>query len=329
MEAAALAEGLEGAVERLIPPAAREAVLGDLRETCSSRGAYLREIIKTAPFVIVSQMLRHLNLPVLMLQAALIFWFFPGWVVALALPVLLLREAFQPMTRPDARAALRNAMRLSFTGLFLGLVTPVPLNAALALALLSGPFSLLLCGLRTGLIISMDRCEANLPDSMALAELRAFRDGFLTRLRQRRRLEMVALGLGALCWPRLIEAPLGIALGAVFLAASLYLFHLDMSGGDKEPADFHVLRRRYVEEVRGDEQLRRFLCWLWVVPGLAAAHAGFVAMVVAPPEQTLARALLAVLLCFGAGAINREERGRVQEEISLLDRLSEKPSVLA
>ena len=86
MEVAALGEGLEGAVERLIPPAAREAVLGDLRETCSSRGAYLREILKTAPFVIVSQMLRHLNLPVLMLQAALMFWFFPGWVVALAVP---------------------------------------------------------------------------------------------------------------------------------------------------------------------------------------------------------------------------------------------------
>jgi len=89
------------------------------------------------------------------------------------LPVLLLREAYQPLTRPDARAALRNAMRLSFAGLFLGLLTPAPLKAGVALALLSGPFSLLLCGLRTGLILSMDRCEANLPESMALAELRA------------------------------------------------------------------------------------------------------------------------------------------------------------
>ena len=223
MEAAALGGTIEDAVERLIPPAAREAVLGDLRETCSSRGAYMREILKIAPFVIVSQMLRHLNLP-----------------------VLLLREAYQPLTRPDARAALRNAMRLSFAGLFLGLLTPAPLQAAVALALLSGPFSLLLCGLRTGLIISMDRCEANLPDSMALAELRAFRDGFRVRLRQRRRLEMVALGLGALCWPKMIGAPLGVALGAVFLAAALYLFHLHMSGGDEEAMDFHALRHRYV-----------------------------------------------------------------------------------
>jgi hypothetical protein len=144
----------------------------------------------------------------------------------------------------------------------------------------------------------------------------------------------VALGLGALCWPKMIEAPLGIAhlgiaLGAVFLAAALYLFYLDMFGAEEEATDFLALRRRYVEVVRGDEQLRRFLCWLWVVPGLVAAHAGFVAVMIAPPEQTIARALLAVLLCFGAGAINREERGRVQEEIALLDRVSEKPSALA
>jgi hypothetical protein len=321
MEAAALAEAIEGTVERLIPPAAREAVLGDLRETCSTRGAYLREILKTAPYVIASQMMRHLNLPVLMLQAALIFWFFPGWVVALALPILLLREAYQPLARPDARRALRNAMRVSFAGLFLGLVTPISTWQSLVLTMMAGPLSLLLCGLRTGLILSMDRCEVVLPGSMRLAELSAARDLFLARLRRRRRLETVALVLAALCWPKLLEPPLGIALGAVFLAAALYLFHLGMSGEGEGVADFTALRGRYAEEVQADEQLRRFLCWLWVVPGLIAAHAGFVAG--GAPEQAASRALLAVLLCFGAGAINREERGRAQEEISLLQRLRE------
>jgi hypothetical protein len=269
-----------------------------------------------------------------MLQAALIFWFFPCWQAALILPVLLLREAYQPLARPDPRRALRNALRLSFAGLFLGLVTPVPLNQVLALALLTGPFSLLLCGLRTGLILSIDRCEVNLPGSMALGELRAIRGGFLARLGQRRRLEMVALVLGALCWPQLIGAPRGIALGAVFLAVALYLFHLDFGGEEETQGDFQSLRRLYVEEVRRDEQLRRFLCWLWVVPGLIVAHAGFAAQgqifpQLAFPQESVSRVLLAVLLCFGAGAINGEERGRVQEEISLLHRLSEKPSVLA
>lgn len=322
METAALADALEGAVERLIPPAAREAVLGDLSETAASRGDYLREILKTAPFVIVSQMMRHLNLPVLMLQAALIFWFFPGWVVAVALPVLLLREAYQPLARPDPRLALRNAMRVSFAGLFLGLVAPITTWQALVLTMLAGPLSLLLCGLRTGLILSMDRCEVVLPGSMQLTELSAARDLFLARLRRRRRLEMVALGLAALCWPKLMEAPLGSALGAMFLAAALYLLHLDICGQGEGAPDFAALRGRYADEVQADEQLRRFLCWLWVVPGLIAAHAGFVAG--GAPEQAAFRALLAVLLCFGAGAINREERGRAQEEISLLHRLRER-----
>jgi hypothetical protein len=326
METAALSL-VEAAAERLIPPAARETVLGDLRESTADQRGYVREIVKTAPFVIASQMLRHVNLPVLMLQSAMIFWFLGGWAAALALPVLLLREAYQPLGRPDPRRALRNALRLSFAGLFLGVVTPVPLKQALVLALLAGPLSLLLCGLRTGLIISMDRCDVILPDHMALAELRAFRNGFLKRLAQRRRLEMAALVLGAFCWPRMDGAPLGIALGAVFLAAALYLFHLELTKSDEAPSDFIALRHRYVDEVRSDEQLRRFLCWLWVVPGLIAAHAGFVAG--GAPEQMASRVLLAVLLCFGAGAINREERGRVQEEISLLDRVTEKPPVLA
>jgi hypothetical protein len=327
MEAAALGEWMEEAAERLIPPAAREAVLGDLRETCAGGRAYLIEILKTAPFVIVSQMLRHLNLPVLMLQAALIFWFFSGWAVMLCLPVLLLREAYQPLTRPDARLALRNAMRLSFAGLFLGLITPIPARQALVLALLAGPFSLLLCGLRTGLILNMDRYEVVLPGAMKFAELSACRKQFLARLVRRRRLEIAALVLAALGWPLVMEPSLGIAMGAVFLAAALYLIHLDLSSREQGEMDFRGLRHRYAEDLRGDEQLRRFLCWLWVVPGLGAAHAGFVTG--GPPEQIASRALLAILLCFGAGAINREERGRAQEEISLLGRLREQPSILA
>ena len=54
-----------------------------------------------------------------------------------------------------------------------------------------------------------------------------------------------------------------------------------------------------------------------IVPGLA-------------PEQLISRAVLVLLLCFGAGAINREGRGQVQEEeISLLGILRETPSILA
>jgi hypothetical protein len=329
MEAAAL-NLLEQMVERLIPPSAREAVLGDLRETAVSRDDYLRGIFKTAPFVIASQMARHLNLPVLMLQGALVFWFFSGRAAALALPVLMLREAYQPLTRPEPRAALRHAMLVSFAGLFLGLFTPMPVSQALVLTLLAGPLSLLLCGLRTGLIIGMDRYGLVLPEALPLDGLAACREGFRRRARRRRRLEIAALVLAALCWPGLAGAGPGMPLSAVYLAAAFYLLARHFSADGQGPADFTGLRRRYVEDVRADEQLRRFLCWLWVVPGLIAAQTGLVSGLVSDgtPVTIMFRGLLAVLLCCGAAAINREERGRMQEDISLLGRLREKPSIL-
>ena len=331
MEALALGSWLEQMLERLIPPAAREAVLGDLRESYAERGDYLREILKAAPYVIASQMMRHLNLPVLMLQTAMIFWFFDGRVAALALPVLMLREAYQPLGRPDPRVALRGALVLSFASLLVGLAPQLFARHTLLVLLLAGPLSLVLCGFRTGVIVGIDRCDVVVPGAMPLAGLRARREDFLRRQRLRRRLEILALGLAALYWPKVVGPSLGLPLSAVFLAAALYLVNAVLSGAEEAPADFTGLRHHHVEEVRDDEQLRRFLCWLWVAPGLLLVQAGMISsgVIAASPDKIVFRAVLAVLLCFGADAINREERGRVQEEISLLGVLRETPSALA
>jgi len=136
----------------------------------------------------------------------------------------------------------------------------------------------------------------------------------------------VALGAAALYWPRAIGPSPGLALSAVFLAAALYLVNVVLSDEAEAPANFARLRNHYVDEMQDDAQLRRFLCWLWVVPGLFLVQAGIVS---GPPTQIVFHAVLAILLCFGVGAINREECGRVQEEISLLGQLRETPSILA
>ena len=94
------------------------------------------------------------------------------------------------------------------------------------------------------------------------------RDGFLARLRWRRRFEAAALALAALYWPGLIGHGLGLSLTAVYLAAALYLLNGNLSAAPETAADFIGLRARYVEEVSGEQHLSRFLCWLWVVPGL-------------------------------------------------------------
>jgi hypothetical protein len=321
MEAAALTRQLEQAVERLIPPAMREAVLGDLRESCTGSGQYVREILKVVPFVIVSQAARHLNLPVLMLQGAIIYYCWGAWAAGVALPVLMLREAYQPLTRPDPHKALRVALLLAFSGLLLFIVMPVWIKDHVAVLFTAAPLSLVLCALRTGVIVSMDRLDMVFPQALSLRELAAVRDGFLARLRWRRRFEAAALALAALYWPGLIGHGLGLSLTAVYLAAALYLLNGNLSTAAGTATDFIGLRCRYVAEVSGEQHLSRFLCWLWVVPGLMLVAGGIVPGLA--PEQFISRAVLVLLLCFGASAINREGRGQVQEEISQLSRMRE------
>jgi hypothetical protein len=281
----------------------------------------VREILKIVPFVIVSQAARYLNVPVLMLQAALIFYCWGGWAVVLTLPVLMLREAYQPLARPDPQKALRVALLLAFSGLLLVVVMPVWIKYHIAFLFMAAPLSLVLCAIRTGVIVSMDRLDMVFPRALSLAELHAVREGFLARLRFRRRFEAAALAVAALCWPGLIGHGLGISLTAVYLAAALYLLAGNLSESPKTSPDFISLRGRYVEEVNSEQQLGRFLCWLWVAPGLVLEAGGIVPGVA--PEQIIGRAVLVLLLCFGAGAINREGRGQVQEEISQLARLRE------
>jgi hypothetical protein len=321
MEAAALIRIWEQAVERLIPPASAAAVLGDLRESCANSGEYVREIFKIAPFVIVSQAARHLNMPVLILQVALIYYCWGGWAATLAMPVLMLREAYQPLARPDPQKAMRVALLLAFSGLLLFIVMPVWIKDHVAILFTAAPLSLVLCAIRTGVIVSMDRLDMIFPQALSLAQLAAVRDGFLARLRWRRRFEAIALALAALFWPGLIGHGLGLGLAAIYLAAALYLLNGNLSDRAKMAHDFIGLRAAYVEEVSGAQQLSRFLCWLWVVPGLMIVAGGIVPGLA--PEQIISRAVLVLLLCFGAGAINREGRGQVQEEISQLSRLRE------
>lgn len=321
MEAPALTHLCERAAEQMIPPAMREPVLGDLRESCTGSGQYAREILKIVPFVIVSQAARHLNLPVLMLQGALIYYCWGAWAAGLALPVLMLREAYQPLARPDPHKALRVALLLAFSGLLLFIVMPVWIKDHVAVLFTAAPLSLVLCALRTGVIVSMDRLDMVFPQALSLRELAAVRDGFLARLRWRRRFEAAALALAALYWPGLIGHGLGLSLTAVYLAAALYLLNGNLSAAAGTAADFIGLRARYVEEVSGEQHLSRFLCWLWVVPGLMLVAGGIVPGLA--PEQLISRAVLVLLLCFGAGAINREGRGQVQEEISQLSRMRE------
>ena len=140
----------------------------------------------------------------------------------------------------------------------------------------------------------------------------------------------MALGLAALYWPKLIGPSLGLPLSAVFLAAALYLVNAVLSGAEEAPAGFTGPGATLCGRNAGR-------CAVSPLPLLAVGGAGPVLVqagiisraIAASPDKIVFHAVLAVLLCFVADAINREERGRVQEETSLLGALRETPSALA
>jgi hypothetical protein len=72
---------IDAVVRILIPPAAREAVAGDLWERYSSPLHYALEALRVLPFVIASQMRRTSNLPLLGIVAFTFFVCFGGFAI--------------------------------------------------------------------------------------------------------------------------------------------------------------------------------------------------------------------------------------------------------
>jgi hypothetical protein len=328
MEAAALNPWRERLAERLIPPGARESVMGDLRESCASEKELLREAMRAAPYVIFSQMRRNLNLPVLMLQAGLLFWCF-GWAVTGAvLPFLLLREAWAPLARPSHRHALRDAVLVSFCGVLLVLLLPLcwP-NAAhgrfigVACFFLGAPLSLCVCLVRTGLILDGDRRGKWLGSRLSMAEMMVLWRSHRRKVMRRNRLEAVLLALTAVWLPGLVRSGAAeTALAAMFAVSALWLV-LD-SPRRGRGLDFVSLRAAYGRSLMHQQQLRGFLWWLWLSPLLVSFEATLPGE--GEPSLILENSMIAVLLCFLVTALNREGGGQMHEEIVALSRLRER-----
>lgn len=99
-------QAIEKWVRRLTPPANREEVLGDLAERSDSPRAYLRDALRTLPFVIGSRIRRTTHPLGVLLSGAFLYWpIFSGnqqshWLAALVptvlmVAVLALRDAYR------------------------------------------------------------------------------------------------------------------------------------------------------------------------------------------------------------------------------------------
>jgi hypothetical protein len=314
----------------LIPPGARESVMGDLRESCASEAELLREVLRTAPYVILSQMRRNLNMPALLLQAGLVLWCFGAIAAGAALPLLVLREAWQPLARPSHRHALRDAVLVSFCGVLLFFLLPLCWPnvregrfIGAACFMLGAPLSLLLCFVRTGLILDGDRRGHWLGSKLSMAEMTMMWRQHRRRVMRRNRLEAVLLALAAAWLPGLgIAGHAQSLLAAMFAASALWLV-LD-SPRRAARQDFVSLRALYSRSLAHQQQLRGFLWWLWLAPALMSFQATLPSE--GAPSQILENSIVAVLLCFLVTALNREGSGRMREEIVALSRLRETPA---
>ena len=318
---------LERMVRIVTPPLAREAVLGDLCETYASPHDYALEALRTVPFVVFSQMRRHLNLPVLLLQVALVQVCFGPLTAACALPVLMLREAYQPAARPSHVWALRQAVLVAFVGLaalqlFFAIAQQAWASEAgavlvwLELFVVGPVFLPVLCLLRTGLIVDSDRRTGPKHESLSAEDLTAAITAFTRRMRWQHLLEAAALGAAAL-----FVTPL---LAVCFAVAALYLA-VEALGRARTDGDFISLRAGFTAALARQQQLRRFLWWLWLSPLLLGLQSRYIHAGLAHGHaaKVILGACGVTLLCFLAAALNREHGGRVREQIGALEHMRE------
>ena len=284
--------------------------------------------MRAAPYVIFSQMRRNLNLPVLMLQAGLLFWSLAPVLAACCLPRLLLREAWAPVERPSHRHALRAATLVSFAGVLLFLILPLCWPdvregrfIGVACFMMGAPLSLGLCLVRTGLILDGDRRDRWLGSRLSMAQMRLMWCDHRRSVMRRNRLEAMLLALTAMAVPALgVKGPALNLLAAMFAVTALWLL-LDVPRRGSR-LDFVALRAAYSQSLLHQQQLRGFLWWLWLSPLLVM----FQATMPSEGEASLIleNNMIAVLLCFLASALNREGGGRMREEVVALSRLREK-----
>jgi hypothetical protein len=126
-----------------------------------------------------------------------------------------------------------------------------------------------------------------------------------------------------------IPVSTGWGLAGIYAAGGIYLL---LAGSARElpaRADFLSLRAIYSHELARQNQLRRFMWWLWATPLLSEIYVRLIGrgMSAGRPHLLAYGVLAAILLCFLVMTINSERSGRIQENITFLARLRERKDV--
>jgi hypothetical protein len=338
------------AMHRILPPASREAVLGDLWESCRTPAQFLSQGLGVLPFLILAQVRRRSSWPVLGLQAFVLFACLRGFAPLETHPPMWLRAAlptalaFLALAWHDAYRAVQPALVARRIRSEAAAVLAAIAGYELAVAALGGigvrdiwllrPVELLsaACSLP---VLSVLRAGSGLMGAPApVATIGAGRSRdlsgdyahFRRAVGRRNRLEVAAMaatlllaGLIVARAPAAFPARIWLTL-AGFLGIGVYLL---LKGGAPVLRDGGVdqVRRAFRAEMLRQHRLRSRLVWWWFAPLFMGLGSRF--LVPGPTAPTLAQAaaglVLMTLLASCIDALNRERAALVKARAEGLD----------
>jgi hypothetical protein len=336
---------IEGITRMLMPPQARESVLGDFAERYRSPAQYAWDAIASLPMIIVSQVRRSSSLPVLGLQIFILFACLGGFVAAVADPPIWLRAAI-PGAVAMLALVLRDAYRTTdrYTigraiadGLAVTACVALTQGAIYALQVLGGlernwmlPGPLLILGVLAPLMLCVLRFGLGL-DGVAkparaggpAVELAGEYALFQRRIRGRNIVELViggaCIAFTAFYLTRFqpAVAPYGWAMLAGHAFAMIYIA---LRGWVRSAPSGGGLSQHYGRELTRLREIRQYLWWWYFVPLFVGLFTNLIVPGVgaSEPIRILLGAGAGIVLFICIAGLNLERGRRVKEKVEAL-----------
>jgi hypothetical protein len=289
---------LEGFVGALVPPAAQEAIMGDLFELYQSPLQYMVSAARTIPFVLVSQIRRQANIPAMIFQALASSACFIGILLSLHQPIvmtnlllviaativvaLILDVYRNDKPTSENRAALAAIITAIAVVAYAFYVLVVAFNASHLYARQFSwtffPWLLIifgmpsLCALPASFIIGLEAFDDVDVADISHNNLTQHFSRFELQARLRNNLETVLLTFsGAISSVIMWRVGLSLSLvgslvAAIYAASVLYLLIYGAPKQTVPKGDFLYLRFAFQQEMTRQYQLRAFVGWLGPAP---------------------------------------------------------------
>lgn len=292
---------IERGIAWMVPPLAREAVMGDLAERFRSQSQYLAEAFGILPHVIVGQIRRTTTLAVVGLEAVILFGCMggfgdltetvrdvPTWARAaipatLAVLILVLRDAYRKVDGWSAGRAFADVTAVTAViGLWQlgaaalatgGIISADWLFMGQRLVVMAISILPTLFVIRLGLGLDGDSRLQEPAGALTADELRADYVRFATRVRTRNLLEIAIFGGMAVAGAVFLIFAQGLAnaaLGWCWFAGQMFVCWYLFTQASARPipagAPFATTVALYRTEIGRQRRLVRFIWWWYLWP---------------------------------------------------------------